>query len=280
VGAFTVTALHDGVFVRDRPAGFIKDVDDAEVDRVFMQAGYGSGKLVLSFTAFAVEAADRLILIDAGFGENGPPSTGRLTVNLAAAGYASEQVESLLISHFHGDHISGLVTKDGSAVYPNAKVHVPRPEWDFWMDDGRMADAPDGLRPNFELCRKVFGALDGQICQFDWDDEILEGITALGVAGHTPGMAAFDIRSDGERLLYVADVSNNPAIFARQPAWRAAFDMDGDAAVSTRKRVFDAVSVDNTRVAYFHAPFPGLGHIVRQGESYVYVPQLWGAGIS
>ncbi|PWK58053.1 MBL fold metallo-hydrolase [Aminobacter sp. AP02] len=279
VGEFTVTALHDGVIVRDRPSGFIKDVDEATIETVLSQAGFGPGKLVLTFTAFAVESDGQLLLIDAGFGENGPATTGKIGANLDAAGYSADDIDGILISHFHADHIAGLITKEGTPAYPGAAVYVPAPEWNFWMSDDQMTRAPAGLQQTFQLCRKVFGAL-GNVRKFAWGDEILPGISSVKAPGHTPGMTAFDIRSQGERLLYVADVSNNPTVFAHHPDWQAIFDIDGLDAVATRKKLFDEVAGSNVRIAYFHAPFPGLGFVARVGETYTYLPQVWGVEAS
>lgn len=279
VGAITVTALHDGFVSRDRPEGFVADIAPEKVERAFVAAGLGAGRLTLSFTAFAVESAGKLALIDAGFGENGPPTAGRIGANLKAAGHDCDAVDLVLLSHFHGDHIAGLITKDGALVYGNAEVLVPQGEWDFWMGDARMEAAPEAAKGNFELCRKVFGALGDRVRCFAPGDEVLDGVHAVSMPGHSPGMSGFDIRSQGERLLFVADVTNTPTVFAPHPEWITAFDMDGAATVATRRQVFDSAAAEATRLAFYHGPFPALGRVASTSDGYVYLPEPWGADL-
>jgi len=278
VGKLSVVALHDGIVERVQPPGFIRDVPDDTVGLALRQAGMAPGKLTLTFTVLAIDNAGQLTLIDAGFGENGPPTAGRMMGNLVAAGYHSGQVSNILISHFHGDHISGLITRDGDPAFPDARVLVPHPEWAYWMDDAEMAAAPDGLKPTFLLARKVFGALADRVVPFAWGDEPVPGIRAYGLGGHTPGMTGFAIESEGERLVFVADLSNTPCVFARHPDWQSAFDIDGPKTVETRRREFAAHAGAQTRLAFYHAPFPGLGTLAPMGEAYAWCPEIWGSG--
>lgn len=277
VGDLCVIALHEGTVTRDLPAGFIRNATDADTARAFREAGMAPGKLTLTFTVLAIDLGGELVLIDAGFGENGPPTAGRMGANLAAAGYAREQVATILISHFHGDHISGLITKDGAPAFPQARVLVPQAEWDYWMDDARAEAAPEAQKPTFALARKVFGALGARVARFGWGDEPVPGIRALDLPGHTPGQTGFEIASGEARLVFVADVSNNPTVFARHPDWQAGFDINGPQAAATRARVFSEAAVAHTRLAFYHAPFPAIGTLAPLGGAYVWCPQIWGA---
>jgi glyoxylase-like metal-dependent hydrolase (beta-lactamase superfamily II) len=277
MGDSAFLAFHDGYVARDLPAGFIRNASDAETAQAMQEAGMPAGKLVLSFTVFALEQGGRLTLFDAGFGENGPPTAGRLAAALAAGGYAPADVDRVLVSHFHGDHILGLIRRDGTPSYPDAKVLVPTPERDFWMDDARMAAAPDGLRPTFEAARRVLGALGTRVGTFGWGDEPVPGVRALQLDGHTPGMTGFDITAGGERVLYVADVSNTPAVFARHPDWQAGFDIDGPRATETRTRLFAEAAAGHWRLAFYHAPFPAIGTLAPVGDRYAWCPRIWGA---
>ncbi|WP_426959441.1 MBL fold metallo-hydrolase [Muricoccus radiodurans] len=275
IGAFEVVALHDGVVVRDRPAGFVRNASDEEVGEAFAALGMPRDKLTLTFTPLAIRTGNGVVLIDTGFGEGGPPGTGRTLSNLAAAGIAPEEVSTVLISHFHGDHIAGLRRKDGTPVYPKAEIAVPEPEWAFWMDDARMAVAPEGLKPNFGLVRQAFGPDAGSVRRFGWGDEVLPGFTAIQANGHTPGMTAFTIGSGNESMMFVADITNNPLIFARHPDWQAMFDMDPEQTIATRRRILDQAAADKMRVSFYHAPFPATGYILRNGSGYEFAPALW-----
>ncbi|MGI4953034.1 MAG: MBL fold metallo-hydrolase [Janthinobacterium lividum] len=275
VGEFEAVALHDGVITRDRPAGFIRNAGDDEVGEAFAAAGMPREKLTLTFTALLVDTGSGVVLIDTGMGEAGPPGTGMLAANLAAAGYAPEDIGTVIISHFHGDHISGLRRTDGSLTYPRAQIMVPQVEWDYWTDEARMASAPEALKGNFELVRRSFGTED--VRRFNWGDEVLPGLRAVQASGHTPGMTAIEIGSGAARLLFVADITNNPLLFARHPEWQAMFDMNPDEATATRKTLLDRAAAEKLRLFFFHAPFPATGTVVKTGSGYEYLPALWTA---
>lgn len=277
VGALKVIALHDGVVSRELPAGFIRNAPDDETAKAMRESGMAPGKLTLSFTVLAIDHGGELTLIDTGFGENGPPTTGRMAANLVAAGYDAGQVSTILISHFHSDHISGLITRDGTPTFPGARVMVPQAEWDYWMDDARMNTASEGLKPTFALSRKVFGALGGRVSSFAWGDAPVASVRAFGLGGHTPGMTGFEIGSQGEGLLFVADVSNNPTVFSRHPDWQAGFDIDGPQAAETRKRIFTEAATAHKRLAFYHAPFPAIGTLAPVGDVFAWCPAIWGA---
>ncbi len=273
VGDFTAIALNDGTLTRDRPANFIVNADDAAVGTAFAEAGMAADKLTLTFNPLAIETPDGVVLIDTGFGESGPPTTGHLLSNLEAAGIAPEAVTTVIISHFHGDHILGLMRKDGTKIYPNAKLMVPQGECDYWLDDAKMQAAPDAARSNFEIARKTMGDLDMQ--RFNWDDTILPGFTSVQADGHTPGMSAIEIESGGETLLFVADITNNPLLFVRHPEWQAMFDTDPERTIVTRRRLLDRAAAERLRLHFYHAPFPATAYVVKNGDAYEYLPAPW-----
>jgi glyoxylase-like metal-dependent hydrolase (beta-lactamase superfamily II) len=275
LGSFAVVALHDGGLSRDRPAGFVRNADDALVGEAFAMAGMKRDKLTLTFTALAIETGSGVVLIDTGMGEGGPPGTGKLLAHMQAAGISPQEVTQLVISHFHGDHISGVRKKDGSLTFPKAKILVPQVEWDFWMDDARMEAASEAAKGNFSLARRMFSPNASELGRFNWGDEVLPGVKAVQASGHTPGMTAFEISSDGEKMMFASDITNNPLLFVRNPGWQAMFDMNPEEAVTTRRRLLDQAVAEKLKMHFFHAPFPGLGYIVKNGDGYEYLPALW-----
>ena len=275
VGAYQAIALHDGSLVRDRPTGFVRNVPDDLVAEAFAAGGMPRDKLTLTFTALAIDTGSGVVLIDTGMGEGGPAGTGMLEANLAAAGSLAGDVAHVIISHFHGDHISGLRRKDGSLTFPGAQIHVPQMEWDYWTDDAKKAAAPDGLKGNFDLVQRIFGPDAAAVSRFAWGDEVLPGITAVSASGHTPGMTAFQIASESEGVMFVADITNNPMLFVRNPEWQAMFDMNPEEAVATRRRLLDQAAAEKQRLFFFHAPFPGIAYISKSGDRYEYLPALW-----
>ncbi|MDT7952556.1 MAG: MBL fold metallo-hydrolase [Acetobacteraceae bacterium] len=268
LGDMQAIALNDGYVVRDRPGNFIRNADDAAVGAAFAEAGMPADKLMLTFNPLALETADGVVLIDTGFGESGPPTAGRLAANLEAAGITPADISTVIISHFHGD-------KDGSPTYPKAKLMVPQGECDYWLDDASMNAAPEAARANFESARRI---LDGfELQRFAWGDEILPGFTSVQANGHTPGMSAIEVTSGGDKLLYVADITNNPLLFVRHPDWQAMFDVDPEQTIKTRRRLLDRAAAEQLRLHFFHAPFPASGYVAKNGSAYEYLPALWTA---
>lgn len=279
LGDFEVTALHDGAGSRPLDANFVKNASLADVQAELAANFLPTDTLTISFTALLVNTGSKLILLDTGFADNGGPTNGRIAGGLKAAGVDPKAIDAVVISHFHGDHISGLRAKDGALVYPNAEIHVPEAEWAFWMDDAKMAAAPEGMRGGFQGARRVFAPIAKDVKQFAWGKEPVSGITAIDAKGHTPGHTAFAIASGKNTLLYVADITNNPVLFAKNPDWTAVFDMDGPQAIATRKKILDMAATDKLGVSFYHASFPATGNVAKDGAGYRFVPAAYSTAL-
>ena len=182
-GDIVVTAATEGVNLRKLEDGFVTNASLEEVKAALDEAFLSPEVLAIPFTPVVIQSGEDLILLDTGFADNGPPTAGMLRANLATVGIAPEDITKVLISHFHGDHIQGIRNKAGELVYPNAEIHVPEPEWAFWMDDAKMAAAPEGARGGFEAVRRVFGPSAADIVRFGWDEEVLPGIQSVDAHG-------------------------------------------------------------------------------------------------
>jgi glyoxylase-like metal-dependent hydrolase (beta-lactamase superfamily II) len=276
VGDIEVTAFHEGTSPRPLDAGFVRNAPLDQVQGALAKAFLPTDKLNITFTTLVVKTGRNTALIDTGFADNGGPTTGQTYKNLPAAGIDPKAIDTVIFSHFHGDHILGARLKDGTLAYPNARMMVPEPEWAFWMDEGQMSRAPEGMKPAFQTVRRVFGPEASKVERFAWGKEILPGITAMEAPGHTPGHTIFAITSGNARLMAVSDITNHPALFVRNPDWSAVFDMDADQARATRRRVLDMAAADKVQVAFYHAPFPATGHIAKDGNGFELVPVQWG----
>ena len=274
VGDVEVTAIHDGFAPRPLD-GLVRNADINDVKQAMADAFLSTDALPITFTTLALRAGGRLILIDTGNGDSGAPTTGRWMANFRAAGFDPAQVNTVIISHFHPDHINGLRLKDGTAVFPNAEVMAPAPEWAFWMDDGRMTQAPEAQRGNFQNVRRVFGPMAKDVNRYEAGQELAPGVTAVAAPGHTPGHTVYAVSSGNGKLLVVSDITNHPALFARHPDWQAVFDMDGNQARDTRRRMLGMAATERTQVSFYHAPFPATGHIAKAGNGYEFVPVQW-----
>ena len=274
VGDFQVTAIHDGIAFRSLD-GFVPNAPPGALEQAMRAAFLPADKLPITFTTLVVNTGSKLVLIDSGNGEFAAPTAGKWAENFRAAGFEPSQVDTVIISHFHGDHINGLRGRDGSAVFPNAQVMVPEAEWAYWTSESEEARAREGLKGTFANTKRVFGPMQKDVATYRWDQEVVPGITALRADGHTPGHTAFAITSGDARLMVLSDTTNHPALFARHPTWSAVFDQDGPAAAATRIRLLDLAATERMQVAFYHAPFPATGHIERDGDGFRLAPLMW-----
>ncbi|MBC7799849.1 MAG: MBL fold metallo-hydrolase [Gemmatimonadaceae bacterium] len=274
VGDLQCTAINDGMAFRSLD-GFVPNAPPGALQKAMADAFLPTDRYPIPFTTVVVNTGSKLVLIDTGNADLGAPATGTWLANFRAAGFDPANVDTVVISHFHGDHINGIRPKDGAARFPRAEVMVPAAEWAFWMSDENMEKAPAGMKPAFQNVRRVFGPIAANVTRYEWDKEIVPGITALDASGHTPGHTAFALSSGTGKLLVLSDTTNNPNIFARNPGWSAIFDQDGPKAVATRRRLLDMAATERMQAAFYHAPFPATGHIVREGDGYALVPLMW-----
>ncbi|WP_238121303.1 MULTISPECIES: MBL fold metallo-hydrolase [unclassified Xanthobacter] len=274
VGDVIVTAISDGMRTFPMPDGFVRNAPKAEVNAALSEAFLPADQLSIPFTVLLLDIGDRRVLVDTG---NGPAKgpVGLLQGTLASLGVDPASIDQVVISHFHGDHINGLVTAEGTPAFPKAQVMVPEAEWAFWMDDGEMSRAPDGLKGGFQNVRRVFKPFEGKVERYAWDKELAPGLTSVGTPGHTPGHTSFQLASGNDALFIQSDVTNIPALFVRHPDWQVTFDMDGDKAAAARRKVYDRLSADKMKVAGYHFPFPGAAYLAKEGDGFRYVPVLW-----
>ena len=228
-----------------------------------------------------VNTGQRLVVIDTGLGETGfnasKGATGQFLSNLAAAGIDPKSVDTVIISHYHGDHVNGLLRADNSLAFPNAEILVPAAEHKFWMDDGEMSRAPKGrVEDLFKNNRRVFaGEVMKRLRTYDEGKEVVPGITAVGTHGHTPGHNSHVVASGSSTVYVQADVTHVPFLFARNPGWHAFYDQDGAMAEATRRKVYDMLVAEKMLVQGFHYPFPSLAYVERSGSGYRESPVAW-----
>lgn len=271
VGDVEVLALNDGIARRPLGEEFVRNAPLAEVRALLASQGLPTEHIDIPFTPFVVVAGARRILMDTGLGEFGGPTTGKLLENLRAAGLQPSDIDTVLITHYHGDHINGLRNRAGDFVFANARVMVPAPEHAFWMDDARMAAAPQGMRGAFENVRRNFATMPAdRLVRFEPGTEVVPGIRSVAAFGHTPGHTLFQLQSAGQTFFYVGDLTNVPALFARNPDWAVQFDMDAEAARKVRRDVFQRIVETNAMVGGFHFPFPAMGRMVASGGGYAF----------
>jgi glyoxylase-like metal-dependent hydrolase (beta-lactamase superfamily II) len=278
IGDFEVTQISDGALRIPLPDGYAQNVSKDEVLAALEAAYMPKGLLINPFNPMVVNTGPKLVLIDTGMGAGFAPTVGLLPTNMAAAGIDPKQIDIVIVSHLHRDHMNGIRNAEGGLAFPNAEIMVPAVDWAFWMSDENMSKAPEGMMKQFfQLTRKIFAGLSDKVTRFEWGKEIAPGITALDTRGHTPGHTSFAVASGSGRLLVQSDVTNIPELFLRNPDWHVIFDIDPIQAAQTRRKFYDMASAEKALIAGFHFPFPALGHVEKDGNGYRLVPVAWSA---
>jgi glyoxylase-like metal-dependent hydrolase (beta-lactamase superfamily II) len=272
LGDVTAYTVSDGFAQRPLAEGFVRNAPLAAVQQALKDGGLPTDQLTIGFTPMVVDVGGQRVLFDSGNGEFGAPTSGKLLETMARAGMTPDSVTAVVVSHFHGDHINGLRNKAGALVFAKAKVFVPAPEWNFWMDDQRMAAAPDAMKGAFNGVRRVFGPIAQQVVRFDPGVEVLPGVRSIPAFGHTPGHTAFSVQGGGQKLMFWADAANIAALFVRNPDWAVQFDMDAEAARQTRRRLAEQVIRENMLLAGYHMPGSAVGRLSVRGSGYEFTP--------
>jgi glyoxylase-like metal-dependent hydrolase (beta-lactamase superfamily II) len=276
VGDIGVTVLSDGFRVAS-PNGYILNVSQDELLATLSAAGLPTDHMKNVYAPVLIETGGKRLLIDTGNGEatfaQSKGERGRLPLNLAAAGVDRNAIDAVVISHFHPDHVNGLLAADNTAAFPNAEIMVPEQEWIFWMDDGEMSRASKGrMTELFHNNRRVFDALGRKVTRYAWDREVAPGVTAVGTPGHSIGHTSFVVSSGSAHVFIQGDVNNQAVVFSKHPEWHGGFDQDPVQASATRRRVYDMLVAEKMPVQAYHHPFPGLGHVERDGTGFRVVP--------
>ncbi len=275
LGDYQLTALYDGTWFLPIDDKFIRNASGDAVNAALTAAFLPPRVLPVTFTALLVNTGRQLILIDTGTAGQITDSAGVMLDNLKAAGISPADIDTIIISHFHPDHIDGIKTKDGAKVFPHAEIWVPEPEWAFWMDDATMGHYSGSVHRYFLNARRIFSDIAKDVHRFKPGVEVAPGVVSIAAFGHTPGHTAFSVHSGTQSLLVMSDTVRNPYLFVRHPDWQPIFDMDGPMAVQARRAMLDRAAADRMFVEAYHFPFPACGHIVKSGSAYELEPVMW-----
>ncbi|MEE3652363.1 MULTISPECIES: MBL fold metallo-hydrolase [unclassified Brenneria] len=261
LGEFEITALSDGTNTMPMDK-LLARTSPEKINQLLAEKSLTS-PVETSINAYLINTGKNLILVDTGNGKQSNPSVGKVLPNLIAAGYKPEQVDTVLMTHLHGDHFGGLV-QDDKLTYPNATVYVSQPEADFWLNPDNLKQAEESRKATFQRVQNAFNLIsnDRKLKTFSAQQAVLlPGVTAIPTPGHTPGHTAFLIESEGHKLLAWGDIIHAEAVQMTLPATTISFDTDMDKATQSRDKILAEAAAQGYWIAGAHLPFPGIGHV-------------------
>jgi glyoxylase-like metal-dependent hydrolase (beta-lactamase superfamily II) len=280
VGSYELTVVTDGGNVNPLSDAYVANAPKAAVNDALAADFLEKDKVNHAYTPVVINTGSKLVAIDTGLGlglfAQSKGAVGQYHGNLKAAGIDASQVDTVIISHFHGDHINGLLGPENKPAFPNAEVMVPAVEWAFWSDEANTSKLPEIARGQMGNVKRVFSALGSKVTQYEGGKELVPGITSIASPGHTPGHMSHVISSGNAKVLIQADVTAGAAsIFARHPEWQFVFDTDKAQAVETRKKLYDMAAAEKMIVQGYHFPFPAIAYVEKSGNGYRLVPVPW-----
>ena len=273
VGSFECTSVYDGFWEKPHDPAFIKNASLDDVKAALRAAGLTDEFVPFTFVPLIVNTGKDLVLFDSGTGGQMVPTAGKLQDNMKAAGIDAGKVTKVMISHFHPDHIYGLMEKGTNAqIFPNAEIIVSVPEYKFWTDPAVIEKLPEARRPLATRIQATFPTWKN-IRQVTGEVEVAPGVRTISAPGHTPGHTAFHISSGNAQMIYSADTFYLPEFSMKTPQWHGAFDQDGPTAEASRRKLADRLVADKILVSGYHFPWPGAGIVSKDGAAYALTPE-------
>ncbi|MFR0690407.1 MBL fold metallo-hydrolase [Enterobacterales bacterium AE_CKDN230030158-1A_HGKHYDSX7] len=276
VGDYEVTALYDGY--NDLSPGLLQGMSAERIRALLARQAINGERVQTNFNAFLVNTGRHLVLVDSGAGQCIGGTAGHLLENMQAAGYEPAQVDSILLTHMHLDHVCGLVDGQGRALFTNATVYAAEAEADYWLDEKRRDQAPEKAREFFDIAQRSLAPYRTarRLQTFVPPASPLPELQTEATSGHTPGSTSYRFESNGQAIVFIGDLIHNVAVQFAHPEVAIRFDTDPKKAVKARNAEFGALATNGAWVAAAHLPFPGIGHITRDGKAFNWAPAVYG----
>ncbi len=268
IGELELIALSDGGWDYPLPNLF-PNVPSEQLQAALGQYNPPMEYVTTPYTYLCVNTGQHAVLVDMGAGSGFAPRAGKLLHSMQAAGIAPGQIDTIVITHAHPDHIGGTLDEAGKPIYAKAGYAISKNEWDFWFSEISMAVAPESFvtvaRRNLEPIRDRVNLVEGE-------SELVPGIRAIPAPGHTPGHLVVEVSSGGKLLLYVGDTALHP-LHLEHPEWFSIYDLQPEAARVSKRRIFDLAAAEKALVMGQHfSPFPSLGTVAKDGKGWKWQP--------
>jgi glyoxylase-like metal-dependent hydrolase (beta-lactamase superfamily II) len=272
LGGAEVTVVSDGPLPLGDPKGTFTGLPDDEIRKMLSDNFLAPDNVVLEQNSPIVNTGDKLVLFDTGMGsaKGFGPTTGRQQKSMAEAGIKPDDIDAVVFTHAHIDHIGGVVDDAGKVLFPNAQFYIAQSDFDFWTDEGKIS----GPMKDFVVhARKNLLPVRDRLMFYKDGQEILPGIQALAAPGHTVGHHIFMISSNGKAFAFLGDLSHHPVLLMEKPRMQFSYDTDPKQAADSRVRMLDMLAANKIAVMSYHYPWPGIGHVVKTSEGFHYIPQ-------
>jgi glyoxylase-like metal-dependent hydrolase (beta-lactamase superfamily II) len=272
LGSAEVTVVSDGPLPLGPPKGTFIGVPDDEVKKMLTDNFLSPDNVVVEQNSPIINMGDKLVLFDTGMGTSKAfgPTTGRQQKSMAEAGIKPEDIDAVVFSHAHIDHIGGVVDASGKVLFPNAQFYIAQSDFDYWTDEKKM----DGALKDFVIhARKNLLPVRDRLVFFEDGQEFLPGIQAMAAPGHTVGHHIFMVTSDGKSFAFLGDLTHHAILLLEKPRMEFSYDTDPKQAANTRVKMLDMVAANKIPVISYHFAWPGFGHVVKTGEGFHYIAE-------
>src|ERR1700754_3053207 len=272
LGDAEVTVVSDGQLPLGPPKGTFVGVPDDEVKKMLTDNFLSAENVVLEQNSPIVNTGDKLILFDTGMGtaKNFGPTTGRQQKSMKEAGIKPEDIDAVVFTHAHIDHIGGVVDENNKVLFPNAQFYISQSDFDFWTDESKMNGA---LKDFVVHARKNLLPVRDRLVFYKDGQEFLPGVQAISAPGHTVGHTMFVVTSNGKSFAFLGDLTHHAVLLLERPLMEFSYDTDPKQAAQSRVKMLTMLAANKIPVMSYHFPWPGYGHVVKAGDGFRYIAE-------
>jgi glyoxylase-like metal-dependent hydrolase (beta-lactamase superfamily II) len=270
IGEFQATIVSDGPLPLGEPSASMKGITKEDIGKALSDNFLATDGITLEQNLIVLNTGSRLALFDSGMGTSKlfGPTTGRLLQSLKEGGIQPGQIDDVICSHAHIDHTGGLADAKGKRYFPNATIHISKTDYDFWTDEKNIG--PSASKEFVAHARQNLMPYKSRIKFIEDGKDVIPGVQAMSVPGHTMGHTIFIIKSGTKSMVYTADITHHQILLTEKPRTEFAYDTDPKLAVQSRLKVFDMIASQKLPMLAYHFPWPGYGHLSKQGDGFRY----------